>query len=296
MRTNVPLPMSHQPSSRLPAYATTTWSKAAVAILTLISAPVSQWAVAQGIPEPSLVMYGVVRNTQDRDRLRIVFGNLSWFFQPVGGGPAFAVTATLTNINDQFSYVLRVPCETDAPGIPPSTNALRLNASYTRGNVFYNGGPATLTQPSQASFSLSSTARGQIERVDLDISIVLDDSDGNGLLDGWERLFFGRIGVDPLADPDHDGLDNLSESKAGTNPNDFQSQFRFIQITRQGGGVLLEWSSVTNRAYSILRSPDPLTGYQALPGTRPATPPLNSFLDSTAVPPGPYFYVLRLQE
>jgi hypothetical protein len=127
MRTNVPVPMSHQPSSRLPAYATTTLSKAAVAILTLISAPVSQWAVAQGIPEPSLVLYGVVRNAQDRDRLRIVFGNLTWFFQPVGGGPAFAVTATLTNINDQFSYVLRVPCETDAPGIPPSTNALRLN-------------------------------------------------------------------------------------------------------------------------------------------------------------------------
>jgi hypothetical protein len=160
-------------------------------------------------------------------------------------------------------------------------------ASYTRGNVFYNGSPATLTQPSQASFSLSSTARGQIERVDLDISVVLDDSDGNGLLDAWERLFFGRLGVDPLADPDHDGLDNLSESKAGTNPNDFQSQFRFIRITPQGGGVLLEWSSVTNRAYSILRSSELLTGYQPLPGTRPATPPLNSFLDATAVPPGP---------
>src|SRR5262249_36120826 len=55
---------------------------------------------AQGIPEPSLVMYGVVRNTQDIDRLRIVFGNLTWTFQPVGGGPSFAVSAALTNIND----------------------------------------------------------------------------------------------------------------------------------------------------------------------------------------------------
>lgn len=297
MEPRILAPISEQSSCWLPTCVAVTVCKAALAILTLLTIPISQWAVAQGIPEPSLVVYGVVRNAQDPDRLRVAFGSLTWFFQPAAGGTAFAVTATLTNINDQFSYVLRVPCETDAPGIPPSTNALRLNASYTRSNVFYNGtNRATLIDPLQASFSLSSTARGQIERVDLDISVALEDSDGNGLVDAWERLFFGRIGVDPFADPDHDGLDNLSESKAGTNPNDFQSQFRFIRITRQGGGVLLEWSSVTNRTYSILRSSDLLTGYQPLPGTRPATPPVNSFLDATAAPPGPYFYRLRLQE
>ena len=254
-------------------------------------------AQAQGIPEPSLVMYGVVRNTQDIDRLRIVFGSLTWVFQPSGGGPAFSVTTALTNINDQFSYVLRVPCETDVPGITPSTNALRLGFAYTRGTVFFNvTNQATLIDPQQASLSLSSTARGRVERVDLDISIVLEDLDGNGLPDAWERLYFGGTGVDPSADPDGDGLDNLSEYKAGTNPNDFQSQFRFIRITAQAQGQLLEWSSVTNRIYSVLRSSDILTGFQVLAGNRLATPPLNSHLDTTAVPPGPYFYILRLQD
>ena len=97
-----------------------------------MSAPFAQWAVAQGIPEPSLVMYGVVRNAEDPDRLRVVFGNLRWVFQPVGGGPAFAVSGALTNINDQFSYVLRVPCETEVPGFPVSTNVLRLGSRYAR--------------------------------------------------------------------------------------------------------------------------------------------------------------------
>jgi hypothetical protein len=297
MSFNFQVPIIRPPFRRLPTGAALTLSKRAVAILILMSVPFSKRAEAQGIPEPSLVMYGVVRNAQDPDRLRLGFGSLTWTFQPAGGGTAFVVSTTLTNINDQFSYVLRVPCESDAPGIPPSTNVLRLNSSYTRSTVFFDGtNRATLTDPAQGTFALSPMARGQIERVDLDVSVALEDLDGNGLPDGWERLYFGRTGVDPFADPDRDGLNNLAEFKAGTNPNDFQSQFSFVRITRQGGGVLLEWSSVTNRSYSILRSSDLFTPFQALPGIRAATPPLNSFLDTTAVLPGPYFYRLRLQE
>jgi hypothetical protein len=297
MKTNIPTPTANPPSSRLPACASSTLFKATAAIFTMISALISERAAAQGIPEPSLVMYGVVRNTQDLDRLRIVFGSLTWTFQPVGGGPPFAVSTPLTNINDQFSYVLRVPCETEVPGFPLSSNVLRLGSSYTRSSIFFNGtNQATLADPAQASFVLSSTSRGRMERVDLEISIVLEDLDGNGLPDAWERLYFGRTGIDPFADPDGDGLNNLAEHKAGTNPNDFQSQFKFIRITRQGGGALLEWSSVTNRSYSILRSSEILTGFQPLTGSRPATPPVNSFLDTTAVPPGAYFYRVRLQE
>jgi hypothetical protein len=267
------------------------------ALLASLGAGLIDNLAAEGIPEPSLVMYGVVRNTQDRDRLRIVFGNLTWVFQRTGGGAPFSVSATLTNINDQFSYVLRVPCETDISGFSPSTNALRLGSSYTRGSVFFNTtNQAVLVDPLQASFSLSTIARGRIERVDLDISIVLEDLDGNGLPDAWERLFFGRTGIDPSADPDGDGLSNLDEYKAGTNPNDAQSQFRFVRVTPQAQGVLIEWSSVTNRLYSVLRSPNILTGYQILASNRQATPPVNSYLDTTAVPPGPYFYLLRLEE
>jgi hypothetical protein len=297
MKSNIPVPIAHRPFRRLPACRPASFSKAVLVILTLLSAPLLPRTVAQGIPEPSVVMYGVVRNTQDPDRLRIVFGNLTWSFQPVGGGPSFSVTTTLTNINDQFSYVLRVPCETEVPGFTLSSNVLRLGSSYTRSSVFFNGtNQATLADPAQASFGLSSTARGRTERVDLQISIVFEDLDGNGLPEAWEQLYFGRTGIDPLADPDGDGLNNLAEYKAGTHPNDFQSQFRFIGITRQAGGVLVEWSSVTNRSYSILRSSDILSEFQVLSSGRQATPPVNTFLDTTAAPPGSFFYLLRLQE
>jgi hypothetical protein len=163
--------------------------------------------------------------------------------------------------------------------------------------VLYNGATAaTLADSSQATLALSSTSRGRVERVDLQISIVLEDLDGNGLIDAWERLYFGRTGVDPLADPDGDGLDNLAEQKAGTNPNDFQSQFRFVRVTRQAQGMLVEWSSVANRRYTILRSTDVLGAYQVIADDRLATPPTNSHLDATVVPSANYFYRLRLRE
>lgn len=45
------------------------------------------------------------------------------------------------------------------------------------------------------------------------------DTDGNGLPDWWELEYFGHLtGTDPNADPDHDGMSNLQEWLAGTNP------------------------------------------------------------------------------
>jgi len=46
------------------------------------------------------------------------------------------------------------------------------------------------------------------------------DSDGNGLSDWWELLYLGHLANAPLADPDGDGFNNLSEFKDRANPND----------------------------------------------------------------------------
>lgn len=44
------------------------------------------------------------------------------------------------------------------------------------------------------------------------------DTDGHGLPDLWQKIYFGHLGVDPNADPDGDGLSNLQEFRNHTNP------------------------------------------------------------------------------
>src|SRR2546429_243716 len=83
-------------------------------------------AAGQGIPEPSLVMYGRVLNITSNANLRLGYGTLICTFRPSGGGSTITASTLLTNINNQFSYLLRIPCETPVAGFPPSTNAIQL--------------------------------------------------------------------------------------------------------------------------------------------------------------------------
>jgi autotransporter-associated beta strand protein len=71
---------------------------------------------------------------------------------------------------------------------------------------------ATLRQPAYVSLK---KVGNELRALKWDTSI---DSDNNGLPDDWELAVFGALGVDPLADPDGDGLNNLAEFYAGTDP------------------------------------------------------------------------------
>lgn len=58
------------------------------------------------------------------------------------------------------------------------------------------------------------SAMGEATRLDFGSQ----DGDGNGILDEWENEFFNQSGIDPNADPDGDGRNNLTEFRQKTNP------------------------------------------------------------------------------
>jgi hypothetical protein len=264
------------------------WRMSLVALL-LICLP----GKAQGIPEPSLLVYGVI--TDSGSGSRVTFGSLQWVYRPVSGGASITVTTTLTNINDQFSYVLRVPCESELVGISVSPGALKLAAtptSYDRSQVKVHGTNATFVQASLLTLTLNRTDRGLIQRVDLTVALSL----GNGLPEAWQLQYFGRTGVDPGDDPDHDGMTNLQEFKAGTHPQDDQSLFEFIRVqVEPTGGVRVAWPSAVGKSYTVLRSSSLTSGFSNLQVNIPATTPENNFIDATATGAGPYFYRLQVE-
>lgn len=251
---------------------------------------------AQSIPEPSLVMYGVVRFAG----VRVTAGTLVW--QITNNARVVTVSAPLTNINDQFSYVVQVPCETQIGTFQVSSNTLSLRSTptaYNRSQVIIqtsvtNYSSITFDDPGQMDFAITSTDRGRLERVDLQIADSAIDRDGNGIPDFWEEQYFGFYGVDPNDDPDLDGLTNIQEYKAGTDPLDPNSRFMIHIVST--AGLRIEWESTYGTFYHLQRSSHLLTGFTNVATQIAATPPKNTWQDTNAVGAGPYFYRLQIAE
>jgi hypothetical protein len=60
--------------------------------------------------------------------------------------------------------------------------------------------------------------------------------------------------LDAAADADGDGMNNLSEVLAGTNPTNSASVFRVAAVTRAGNDVLVNWSAVGGKRYVVQAS------------------------------------------
>ena len=247
-------------------------------------------SLGAGLPEPGLVLYGVIRNLDGRDDVRMAVGTLRCEITPPSGPPVVLVT-NLQNINDQFSYVLLVPFETSL-GAGVSSNTLALNSagsSYALRFFVENVPPQRATTN---AFTFSAADRGRQQRVDLEVSVASPDTDGNGLPDWWEQRYFGD-NANPAADSDQDGLNNYGEYRAGTNPTNAASAFAFINVIHDHQpGLLLQWASVSNHSYSVVRSVDLLGAYLVIQSNVPATPPANAFRDSNGLPARAFYKLL----
>ena len=125
------------------------------------------------------------------------------------------------------------------------------------------------------------------------------DTDGNGLPDWWELEYFGHLtGTNPNADPDHDGMSNLAEWIAGTNPTNAASNLRLTLVSAtNANNVVLRWPSVAGKNYWLERSTNLVTGFNSIVATNiAATAPTNTQTDTAVLPGSTRFYRVGVQQ
>ena len=181
----------------------------------------------------------------------------AWTGQWIDGAAIEFTATTLSNLvysrYPNASYA--TPWVTSADGsfpsnvfLPTATHDLRLSkAGYS--NLVHVG---VISAPAAGS------TRDLGERLLLPL-----DTNANTVADTWETIFFGTNAFVALADDDHDGVPNLHEYWAGTDPTNAASVFESDQMNLTNG-LTLRWPVTPGRVYRVLSTSSLITDHWSL--------------------------------
>ena len=82
-------------------------------------------------------------------------------------------------------------------------------------------------------------------------TIASPDSDDDSMDDSWENHFFGDLSRDGNTDFDGDGMIDVAEFLAATDPLNNLSRFQITEISRSNDSVTITWESVEGRVYRV---------------------------------------------
>ncbi len=244
-------------------------------------------------------------------------GTTNEVFFGLMGGTSTNATVQVDNIRFySFAPPAAVFSGTPTNGVAALTVNFTDSSSGTITNWYWDFGDGTTTNVVGTSVAHSYLAAGSYpvtlvvsgptgdgtNSISAYINVTRLDTDSDGVPDWWTQQYFGhatgQVGDSSLAsdDADGDGRSNLQEYLAGTSPTDASSAFRITSIApNPGGGVIIQWSSVAGKFYDVERDTS-LTWSTALALTNgvAATPPTNTYTDTSATNAPSYLYRIRL--
>lgn len=188
-----------------------------------------------------------------------------------------------------------------------ATNSVGLSASASSGlEVIFSvsGGPG-LVNGTNLTFTgagnvvvAANQAGSSIWRAAPEVTAALriyEDVNLNNVPDDWEEENFGEeYEVTATSDLDEDGVPDVQEFIAGTDPTDPADRLELIteesKPTGSGDGLVLRWASVSNRYYHILSKTNLLEQYFLVTSGLFATPPVNVYTSDIPAGAGPFYF------
>jgi glucose/arabinose dehydrogenase len=208
-------------------------------------------------------------------------GNLVWKIAPDGttslfaggnggqvsdGPPLFSVFQNPLDVAVDSNTNVFVADSTSVRKI--ALNHFMTTLAGTTGAGFQNGsGPIAQFN---GAYGLCADSNGNVFAADSANNCIREispDTAGIGIPDWWQLKYFGHVGIDPNADPDHDGMSNYSEFWSGTDPLDPESVLAInLAALDQNGTIQVRWQTVAGKTYAVEYSDD-LISWNNLAGT-----------------------------
>ena len=167
-----------------------------------------------------------------------------------------------------------------APTYDPGTVFTGLNGISVPISVASNATPGLRTFIVQRGADLA-YANGYVEVLPL-----VPDYNFDGLNDAFQRQYFfpfTSTSAVPNADLDQDGMSNLQEYIAGTDPTNAASLLTINSVNSAANGTTVTWQSVTNRHYELMsRTNLAAANWQNVGGVFTPSGTSSQFLDATA--------------
>ena len=218
------------------------------------------------------------------------------------GGPVRIEAIRTGSTGESAAAVLSRPAAYEVIGVQPSAGYRVAAYRDSNDNNMQDFWEATGTWTG----GVAAVAWCPLNGIDI---LLTEPLSADGMPLWWLRRYFSiaapdqAVGEDEfaaVADPDHDGLSNFGEYRAGTDPNDPLSSFIVTVAAtddiKAPEGVLLTWRAATNRTYAVYRGDSPLDDLTLVRGGISSTPPVNVFQDWDATNAGPYFYRVVVEE